>query len=109
LLKRMRRRYLGLKIDCDEMLGSREFMSAVWDAVLRLYGEYGASRAALALIDYDAAKKLVILRTSHTTVGMVRAALASITKVHDRPVAVHVLAVSGTIRALSEKMMEKHT
>jgi len=108
-LKRTRRRYLGLKIDCDETFDSREFMSAVWDAVLRLYGEYGASRAGLALIDYDAAKKLVILRTSHTTVRMVRAALASITKVQDRPVAVHVLAVSGTIRALSEKMTRKHT
>jgi len=105
----MRRRYLALKIDCDETFGSREFMSAVWDAVLRLYGEYGASRTGLALIDYDAEKRLVILRTVHTTVDMVRAALASITRIHDGPVAVHVLAVSGTIRALSEKMTQRHT
>jgi len=106
LLKKTRARYLALTVDSEGMFGSREFMSAVWDAVLRLYGEYGASRTGLALIDYDAEKKLAILRTVHTTVDMVRAALASITKICDKPVAVHVLAVSGTIKALSEKIRQ---
>jgi len=106
LLKKTRARYLALIIDSDETFGSREFMSAVWDAVLRLYGEYGASRTGLALIDYDAEKKLAILRTVHTTVDMVRAALASITKIRDKPVAIHVLTVSGTIKALSEKIKQ---
>jgi ribonuclease P/MRP protein subunit POP5 len=106
LLKKTRARYLALTIDSEGMFGSREFMSAVWDAVLRLYGEYGASRTGLALIDYDAEKKLAILRTVHTTVDMVRAALASITKIRDKPVVVHVLAVSGTIKALSEKIRQ---
>jgi ribonuclease P/MRP protein subunit POP5 len=106
LLKKTRARYLALTIDSEGMFGSREFMSAVWDAVLRLYGEYGASRTGLALIDYDVEKKLAILRTVHTAVDMVRAALASITKVRDEPVVVHVLAVSGTIKALSEKIRQ---
>lgn len=106
MLKKTRARYLALTVDSEGMFGSREFMSAVWDAVLRLYGEYGASRTGLALIDYDAEKKLAILRTVHTTVDMVRAALASITKICDKPVAVHVLAVSGTIKALSEKIRQ---
>ena len=100
----MRRRYLALKIDSDETFNSREFMDAVWDAVLRLYGEYGASRTGLALIDYDAERKLVILRTVHTTVDVVRAALASITRIGDKLVAIHVLTVSGTIKTLSEKI-----
>ena len=102
--KKMRRRYLALKIDSDETFSSREFMDSVWDAVLRLYGEYGASRTGLALIDYDAEKKLVILRTVHTTVDVVRAALASITRIGDKLVAIHVLKVSGTIKTLSKKI-----
>jgi RNase P/RNase MRP subunit POP5 len=106
LLKKTRARYLALIIDSEGMFGSREFMSAVWDGVLRLYGEYGASRTGLALIDYDVEKKLAILRTVHTAVDMVRAALASITKIRDKPVVVHVLAVSGTIKALSEKIRQ---
>jgi RNase P/RNase MRP subunit POP5 len=39
----VRRRYLALEIECGGLLGSREFLDAVWGAVLRLYGEYGAS------------------------------------------------------------------
>lgn len=106
MLKKARRRYLALKIDSDETFSSREFMIAVWDAVLRLYGEYGGSRTGLALIDYDAEEKFAILRTAHTTVNMVRAALASITKIGDEPVAIHVLRVSGTIKALSKKIRQ---
>lgn len=104
MLKKTRARYLALIIDSDEMFGSREFMSAVWDAVLRFYGECGASQTGLALIDYNAEKKFAILRTVHTNVDMVRAALASITRIHDKLVAIHVLAVSGTIKALSKKI-----
>lgn len=106
MLKKTRRRYLALEIDSKETFNPREFMSAVWDAVLKLYGEYGASWTGLALIDYDAETKFVILRTAHTAVDMVRSALASITKIGDKPVAVHVLRVSGTIRTLSKKMKQ---
>ena len=102
----MKRRYLALTIESDERFGSGEFMDAVWAAVSRLYGEYGASRAGLSLIDYDEEKKFAIIRTFHTALGMVRTALASITKVGNRPAAVHVLAVSGTLKALHHKVKE---
>jgi ribonuclease P/MRP protein subunit POP5 len=102
----MRRRYLALKINSNETFSSREFMGAAWDAILKLYGEYGASRTGLALIDYDAEKKFAILRTAHTAVDKVRAALASITKIGDKPVAIHVLKVSGTIRTLYKKIKQ---
>ena len=106
MLKRMRRRYLALKIGSGETFSSREFMDAVWNAVLKLYGEYGASRSGLTLIDYDAEKGLAVIRTTHTTVEMVRAALASITKIRDKPAAIHVLTISGTIRALYKKIKQ---
>jgi RNase P/RNase MRP subunit POP5 len=103
-LKGIRRRYLALEIDSDGLLDSREFMDAVWGAVLKLYGEYGASRAGLALIDYDMEKRFAVIRTMHTTVDMVRTALASMTKIGNKPVAIHVLTVSGTIKALYKKV-----
>ncbi len=78
-------------------------MDAVWSAVTKLYGEYGASLTSLALINYDAEKKTAVIRTSLATVDLVRASLASITSVAGREAAVHVLAVSGTINALRKK------
>ena len=104
MLKRVRRRYLALEIDAEEMLSSKDFMDAVWSAVLKLYGEYGASRAGLTLIDYDIEKRFAVIRTVHKAVDMIRTALASITKIQDKPAAIHILTVSGTIRALYRKV-----
>jgi RNase P/RNase MRP subunit POP5 len=104
LLKRVRRRYLALEIDAEKMLSSEELMDVVWGAVLRLYGEYGASRAGLTLIDYDAEKQFAVIRVAHTSLEMVRTALASIMRVGNVSVCVHVLRVSGTIKALYRKV-----
>ena len=103
-MKSVRRRYLALEIDSDELFDSKEIMDVVWGAVLKLYGEYGASRAGLTLIDYDMEKRFAVIRTVHTTVDMVRTALTSITKIGNKPVAIHVLRVSGTIRSLYKKV-----
>ena len=103
-MRTVRRRYLALEIDSDEMVDSREFMDAVWSAVSKLYGEYGASGTGLTLIDYDMEKRFAVIRTAHTAVEMVRTALASITKIENMPVAIHILTVSGTIRSLYKKM-----
>jgi len=78
-------------------------MDAVWSAVAKLYGEYGASQTSLALIDYDVEEKTAVIRTSLATLDLVRASLASITSVANREATVHVLAVSGTIKALYKK------
>jgi len=103
-LKSVRRRYLALEIDSDGLFDSREFMDAVWSAVLRLYGEYGASRAGLTLIDYDMEKRFAVVRVAHTSLGLIRTALTSMTKIGNKSVAIHVLTVSGTIKALYKKL-----
>jgi RNase P/RNase MRP subunit POP5 len=82
-------------------------MEALWASISRLFGEYGASQASLSLIDYDEARKLVVVRTGHKTLEMVRTSLASVTQIGKRPVALHVLAVSGTIRALHRRLEER--
>jgi len=75
-------------------------MDAVWDAVLQLFGEYGASRANLTLIEYDQQKSCAVVRCSNKALEMVRASVASITKIDEKPVAIHVLRVSGTLKSL---------
>lgn len=104
MLKLFKRRYLALQMDMDFAPNEREFMDAVWGAVTRLFGEYGASLANLVLINYDCESKRAIIRTNLDTLNNVRAALATITSVGGKNAAFHVLAVSGTIKALSENL-----
>jgi RNase P/RNase MRP subunit POP5 len=102
----VKRRYLALKIDFCETLSSKEFMDAVWEAIARLYGECGASQTSLSLISFDEKNKSAVLRTGHTTVDMVRTALASITQIRNKPAVFHVLRVSGTIKALHKSLRQ---
>jgi RNase P/RNase MRP subunit POP5 len=104
LLKRVKRRYLALQIETENFPNEKEFMDSVWSAVSRLYGEVGASLTNMSLITFDVDRKLVIIRTSLFTLGIVRASLASITKIAGVDIAVHVLAISGTIKALNAKL-----
>jgi RNase P/RNase MRP subunit POP5 len=102
-LRRVKRRYLALRLDSDGVPSRKELIDAVWNAVTKLYGEHGASLTSLALIDYDLEGKTAVLRVSLASLGLVRASLASITSVAGSEAAVHVLAVSGTIKALHKK------
>jgi ribonuclease P/MRP protein subunit POP5 len=104
LLRKIKRRYLALEIDSGEVFGSKELMDAVWNAVSKLFGEYGASQTGLILIDYDVERRLLVVRTAHTALDMVHASLASITRIQDKPVAIHVITVSGTIKTLHRRI-----
>jgi len=102
-LKRVKRRYLAVQFDIDGTLSQRDFLDAIWTAVSRLYGEFGASQTGLALIDFSEEDKTAIIRVSLKTLSQVRAAIASITRVAGKDGAIHVVAISGTLKSLSNK------
>jgi RNase P/RNase MRP subunit POP5 len=93
-----------LQVDAAGAPAPKEFMEAVWGAVTKLYGEYGASLTGLTLIDYNVEKKTAVIRVALAAVGMVRASLASILSIANGEAVVHVVAVSGTIKSLREKL-----
>ena len=99
-MKRIKRRYLALQLECEALPSEREFMDALWAAVTKLYGEGGASTTGLTLINFNAERKVFVIRTSLASLPSVRASLAAITSVAGKEAAVHVLAVSGTLKAL---------
>ncbi len=103
-MKRFKRRYLALSVDADSAFSEHEFLDAAWFAVTRLYGEVGASLAGLALISFDAEDKFAVLRCNLSFADNVRAALATVTSIAAKPAAVHVVGVSGTIKALRGQM-----
>ena len=103
MLKRIKRRYLELKVDSDGVPSRREFIDAVWGAITKLYGEHGASLTGLVVIDYNAKRKTAVVRISLAALNLVRSSLATIISIAVSKAAVHVLAVSGTIKALHER------
>ncbi len=99
-MKRVKRRYLALQLECEVLPSERDFMDAVWSAVTKLYGEVGASLTGMALINFDGERKIFVVRASLASLLMVRASLPTVTSVAGRCASVHVLAVSGTLKAL---------
>jgi len=105
LIRRVKKRYLALKIESAEPFEEQDVKDAVWSAVVQLFGEYGASQAGLFLVEYDKQKKQAVLRCSLKALSMVHASIASVTEIKDKPAAFHVLRISGTLRALSKKRL----
>ena len=100
-MKRIKRRYLAIRLECEGTPTDRELMDATWASITRLYGEVGASLTGLALIDFDAEHKIAVVRCTLASLPSVRASLTAVTRVAGYEAAMHVLAVSGTIKALS--------
>ena len=94
-----------MKVECEEGgVDQRAVSDAVWNSVLRLFGEVGCSQAGLYLVHFDEEEKYGVLRCSHKALPMVKAAIASVTKIGNKPAAIHVLRVSGSIKTLRRKV-----
>ncbi len=89
-----------LKVDVAETLEEGVLLDALWSAIVKLYGEHGASRAGLSLIRYDKESKVAIIRVANEALEITRASLAALTKIDGKSAAVHVLQVSGTLKSL---------
>ena len=95
---------MALAIDGYESCGQDQFMDALWDSITKLYGEHGASQVNLSLIRFNVEENIAVIRVNNTSVDMTRAALACLTNIAGKPAAVHVLRVSGTLKALHKKL-----
>jgi RNase P/RNase MRP subunit POP5 len=91
---------LALQLESEASPSEKEFSDVVWGSVTKLYGEFGASQSGLALVNYDEERKIAVIRVWLSALPSVRASLALITHLHEKDAAVHVLAISGTIKSL---------
>jgi RNase P/RNase MRP subunit POP5 len=103
VLKREKRRYLALATVNGEALNGQVVLDAVQASIHRLFGEYGASKANLKLVEKRTDKRQIVVCCSHKALEQVRAAIASTTVINGKSGAIHVLGVSGTLKALSKK------
>jgi len=103
LPKGVRRRYLAVKLVSEQPISREDLMDTIWDAIIQLFGEYGASQTDLSLIQYQPEKNCAIVRCSHKALEVVKASIASITEISGKPAAIHIQMISGTLKALLEK------
>ena len=104
MFKREKRRYLALEAVCEQPLNGQAVLDAVQASIHRLFGEYGASKANLKLIKNRTEKRQIVFCCSHKALEHVRAAIASTMVINGKNGAIHVLGVSGTLKALCEKI-----
>ncbi len=81
----------------------KDIINAIWNSILQVFGEYGASQTNLRSIKYDPQANYGVLRCSHGALDVVKAAVASIMRINGKKVAIQVLGVSGTLKSLSKK------
>ncbi|MEM2102768.1 MAG: Rpp14/Pop5 family protein [Candidatus Bathyarchaeia archaeon] len=99
-----RQRYLAIKIESMQPIGEKEFKQTLWNTISRLFGEYGASKTGLVVVEYDADKNSATLRCANAATEIVRASLAFMTEIDAKPVAVNVIRVSGTLKSLHKNL-----
>ncbi len=103
MIKREKRRYLALKVETEQPISEQEVLEAVQESVLRLFGEYGASKANIKLIKFIPENGQFVFRCSHIMLDNIRAAITSTITLNGKNVAIHVINVSGTLKGLSKK------
>lgn len=75
-------------------------MKAIWNMLYQLFGEFGASQAALSFISFDHKRQIITLRCSHTTLDMVKTTIAAVSEIRGKHAFLQVIKVSGTLKAL---------
>jgi len=100
----MRRRYIAVKIDAAQTIKKEEVYNAIWNSILRLFGEYGASQTDLRLVDYDPENRQAVLRCSHKSLPIVKASISCVTRVGNNAAAIHIQLISGTLKSLRRKI-----
>ncbi len=100
----LRRRYIAFKVEGEA--SKRGLKEAIKKSVERLYGLNGLWKLEPTLIEFDEENQIGIVRCNHRWLPWMRAALTAITEIKGTPVALHVLRVSGTLKALKRRLVE---
>lgn len=96
-----------MRAEGDRRFDKRDLMDAVWNMVFRLFGEVGASETSLSMVKGTGTDGVVVVRCSHNTLGMIRAAVAAITEFCGERMVVRVVGVSGTLSGLRQKLAKR--
>ncbi|MHA1737405.1 MAG: RNase P subunit p30 family protein [Candidatus Heimdallarchaeota archaeon] len=97
-----RQRYLLFEILSEKKtkLLQKEFEDLIWTKFNSLFGVVGSSQLGFYVTHFNKEKQFGIIRCSHKYLTAMRAVLAILTQIEEKPVIFHVMKVSGTLKNL---------
>ena len=98
-------RYIVFELLSKTAIKEQDVVRAITGSILKMFGEFGASKTNVWLIEYDSKTKKGIVRCSHKAVETVVASVTLITKIVESEAAFVVKGVSGTIKKAKEKFL----
>ena len=108
---RPRWRYLAVEFEswADADLDRRAFQRALWFSAQNLLGDAGSAEldGTLFGFHFEDGDGSAVVRAHRGAVEELRAVLAAIDEVEGQPLGIHVLGVSGTVRACEEKYIRR--
>ncbi|MEM5831826.1 MAG: Rpp14/Pop5 family protein [Candidatus Aenigmatarchaeota archaeon] len=98
---RERKRYLLIKIICEEKLDYIEIEKEFWNAILNTFGKLSFLLSFKIIKDtFNEKEKTIIIKCNHLSKHFVYFALGGISEINNKKCIIKLLKVSGTIKSL---------
>ncbi|MEE9564376.1 MAG: Rpp14/Pop5 family protein [Candidatus Hydrothermarchaeaceae archaeon] len=104
---REKKRYVAFKVVSDEPIIKEEITRVIWTHALSLLGEMQASSLSLWVLDYNESTQEGFLVCRNEELWKVKGVLVLIGEINEKRAHVCVNGVSGTIKALKRKFLNK--
>lgn len=104
---REKKRYVAFEVLCDESLVKEDITREIWKHALSLLGEIQASSLGLWVLDYNSGTGEGFLVCRNEALWKIKAVLAFVGEINEKKVHICVKGVSGTIKALKRKFLNK--
>ncbi len=99
---RRKKRYIAFRIISEGEVEREELVSALWEAVMNLFGEF--SGVTFRLIEFEGGRGIVVC--GREDVNKLKIALTMIDKAGEKKVLPIILGVAGTIKSCKRKYLE---
>ena len=100
-----RQRYILFEytsFDSTFSISEKDLIRTIWKTITVLFGEYTAYKTGLWLIEFDPSLHYGIIRCNNITKERVISSLAFIHEINKKPVIIHAIKTSGTIKKIKE-------
>ncbi|MBU0586779.1 hypothetical protein KJ780_04655 [Candidatus Micrarchaeota archaeon] len=100
---RLKKRYIVFQVKTPQPINPKEINDGLGLFLIRFFGEYGYSKLAFKLLQYDEKTKQGLIRCDRSVLYELLGSLSLIESLKEKKARLIPLASSGTIKTLREK------